>query len=658
MKKFKWIISSFSVLTVMFACIIFVNLQNNREKTNANINSELTKLNKTSATGDTITDGNFIFTELADGTYSVKASSKSINGNIIIPDEYNGKAVTEIAASGFASCRNIMNITIGNNIKKIGNYAFNKSACNTSYGTNRKLTIPYGVETIGNYAFASTHIGGYDVLIPDSVTSIGSYAFQYARMPSLTMSNNITTIPEYCFYNCSYLKSIIFSNNLERIDRYAFQYNYLTAISLPDSLKTISNYAFGTSYSLTTVSIPKNVNSLHYTAFNGCKKLTTITVVEDNLTYDSRDNSNAVIETSTNTLIHAINSTVIPNSVEKIGQGAFMGTTITNLIIPDSVKEIGTSCFSNCNNLTSITLRASIGTRAFYACQALTNIQLNEGVKQILGNAFEYCSALTELRVPNSCESISSDIFLNSGVKRFYVGSGLKTIGTQKSSRFDVLVVDENNPFLDSRENCNAIIETATNKLILGCNETVIPDGVEIIGTYAFYGASLAGKSLVIPDSLISIESNAFYNSGLSQAVFLNPKGWYSGSSANTAVAEETLANPSTAASTISKMYAVYTCKMIVSKTTDVAIGGVEITESITMINVSSGYGASVQNASIVYNSSAGYRLGSYEITSAANLKITLTYTDGSTKVITEKEDGVYKFEIDKFTSGLNISLQ
>ena len=76
-------------------------------------------------------------------------------------------------------------------------------------------------------------------------------------------------------------------------------------------------------------------------------------------------------------------------------------------------------------------------------------------------------------------------------------------------SSLQSIVVAKGNPKYDSRERCNAIIETATNKLIFGCPSTIIPESVTEIGGSAFSGCSPL-KSITIPESVTEIGGSAF----------------------------------------------------------------------------------------------------------------------------------------------------
>ncbi len=199
---------------------------------------------------------------------------------------------------------------------------------------------------------------------------------------------------------------------------------------------------------LTSITIGNSVTSIGEGAFYGCTSLTSIVVDKDNAVYDSRDNCNAIIGTETNTLIFGCQNTVIPNSVMYIGYEAFYGCSgLTSVTIPNSVISIGDRAFSGCAGLASVT-------------------------------------------IPNSVISI--------GDRAFSGCAGLASIA-----------VDKDNAVFDSRDNCNAIIGTETNTLIVGCRNTVIPNSVTSIGSSAFSGCTdLTG--ITIPNSVTSIRSSAF----------------------------------------------------------------------------------------------------------------------------------------------------
>ena len=301
---------------------------------------------------------------------------------------------------------------------------------------------------------------------------------------------------------------IVFDGDVTSIGNSAFSYcKRLTSILIPSSVTSIGERAFMGCGRLAAVHIPKSVTHIDDwdQPFSQCWRLASITVDPDNSIYDSRDACNAIIETKSNTLIAGCINTIIPNTITTIISYAFLEIGITSLNIPSSVTCIGEGAFGWCHNLTSITVdpgntvydsrdncKAIIETKSNTLITGCINTVIPNTVTSIGGAAFCNCRGLTTIEIPNSVTSISQSAF-----------SGC----TELSS----IIVAPDNPVYDSRNNCNAIIETQTNYLFLGFKTTIIPDTVIGIWDSAFENCTLLNK-IEIPNSVTFIGEKAFQN--------------------------------------------------------------------------------------------------------------------------------------------------
>ena len=271
--------------------------------------------------------------------------------------------------------------------------------------------------------------------------------FKDYEIRKATVKYGITSIGESAFLGCRGMTELTLPNSVTSIGGNAFEgCSGLTELILPNSVTSIGNAAFYDCSGLTELTLPNSVTSIGGNAFEGCSGLTELT---------------------------------LPNGVRSIGDYAFSGCSgLTELILPSSVTSIGDYAFYGCSGLTELILPnsvTSIGDGAFRGCSGLTELTLPNSVTSIGDGAFRGCSGLTELILPNSVTSIGNYAFSDC--------SGLEKI-----------TVDRGNKRYDSRDNCNSIIETGTNTLIVGCKNSVIPNSVTSIGDCAFYGCSDLSK--------------------------------------------------------------------------------------------------------------------------------------------------------------------
>ena len=291
----------------------------------------------------------------------------------------------------------------------------------------------------------------YKILTPNTVAVIhykptyNDYLYYYGdlNVPSSVTHDNVqysvTCIGDSAFYYCSNLTSITIPSSVTSIGDLAFVYcSELISITIPISVTNIGDYAFFGCIGLSSITIPVNVTNIGNRAFGECTGLNSISVDSSNIVFDSRNNCNAIILTSTNNLIVGCSKTIIP-----------------------------------------------------------------EGITNISSLAFDGCLGLDSIRIPSSVTNIESNAFWGC--------SGLASIS-----------VDSDNIVYDSRNNCNAIILTSKNSLIVGCSKTIIPEGITKIGANAF-NRCLELTSLNIPNSVTNIDYYAFwYCSGLTSLTIPN----------------------------------------------------------------------------------------------------------------------------------------
>lgn len=180
----------------------------------------------------------------------------------------------------------------------------------------------------------------------------------------------------------------------------------------------------------------------------------------------------------------------MPNTVDSLGDAAFGGCSyLSEITFSDSLRYIGKYAFSR-TNLGSVVLPSQVSILKEFAFHSahITNITLNNSLQK-LGRGCLADNLFTSLYIPASVSDVDVD-FMNDD----WTGMG---------DRLSSIVVDSNNPYYDSRSNCNAIINSATNRLLVGCKNTVIPESVYEITFFAFNGCSI--ETFVWPSWIINI---------------------------------------------------------------------------------------------------------------------------------------------------------
>ena len=301
----------------------------------------------------------------------------SYSGDIVIPGTVtqNGKTyeVTGIVGGAFYMCDELTSVSISNNVKNIEGYGVMYGG----YGIKNPWGGSYYAGTFGS----CTSLRSID--FPDSLTEIGSYTCNY----------------------CTSLSEINLPETLVHIGDNAFSWcTSLNWITIPDNVTSIGSSSFSDCSNIKSIHIGKSLNEISgslfdlESSFENCSGIENINVSSENVTFDSREDCNAIIEKSTNRLILGCKKTIIPSSVTEIGNSAFKGCIgLTSIVIPDAVTSIGYEAFLGCTGLEEINLHDRINTiedNAFVSCTGLKRVTIGKSVSSIGKGAFWGCKSL------------------------------------------------------------------------------------------------------------------------------------------------------------------------------------------------------------------------------------------------------------------------
>ena len=305
-----------------------------------------------------------------------------------------------IGKHAFDGCTELTEITnISQKLESIDDYAFR--GCSKLTKINYKGNLAESqLKIIGKHAFDGC-VQLSDIQIPNSIESIGDYAFSGCSEITGGFSGliNLESIGDYAFRDCSSLTRIGFSGS------YPYQFR----------LKTIGEYAFDGCSALVAITIPDSVTSIGEAAFSGCSNLEEMTIPFIGA------NANATTASSTTLFGYIFGSQEFEDSV-KVTQ-VYSSSSNKQYYLPEKLKTVNVSggevlygAFSGCNCITEIYADTvdSIGDYSFSNCSELTKVSVfcYWDLKIIGKHAFDGCSKLKTLTLPASgCESIGDYAF-------------------------------------------------------------------------------------------------------------------------------------------------------------------------------------------------------------------------------------------------------
>ena len=324
--------------------------------------------------------------DTSNSCYAVSCDD-SVN-DIVIPDTVFGMKVIGIKNEMFKNNKNLISVSLGNNISDIPREIF--SGCNNL----KNVILPNKLTKIPENAFRSCN-NLNNLTIPNNVNSIGNSVFYgCTKLASITIPNSVTSIGDNAFRSCTSLTSVYYAGTED-------EWNKITIGDCNEYLTNATiHYKFAPDPS--TVQTGKCGENVTY-SLNTSTGVLTISGTGEMTDSPFSQNSN-------------IKSVIIENGVTSIATSAFSGcTSLTSVTIPNSVTSIGDYAFYYCEKLKSVDLSDNItriGDSAFADCTSLTNVTIPSIVTSIGDNAFSECTSLTDITIPDSVMNIGDGAFL------------------------------------------------------------------------------------------------------------------------------------------------------------------------------------------------------------------------------------------------------
>ena len=390
------------------------------------------------------------------------------------------------------------------------------------------VSIPENVTRIGDNAFQRL----YSVYIPKNVNSIGYKAFGSVGHIKVDPDNKwydsrndcnalIETATNTLVLGC---ENTVIPEGVKIIgdEAMSFCQYYSNTLSIPEGVTSIGRDAFsGVLFS--SVTIPQSVKEIKSRAFSCCDFLKSVTVKWD---HPIEIDENVFYSWSINDIYEHC-TLYVPQGTKAAYEVAKGWKNFYKIVEEDIVefedKKIKQICVDNWD----ISGDGEVSEYELSLVKDLngvfTNFDNNDGHERYDNTFWElsYFTGLTSINdnefgnssiwavsIPENVTRIGDNAFQR--LYSVYIPKNVNSIGYKAFGSVGHIKVDPDNKWYDSRNDCNALIETATNTLVLGCENTVIPEGVKIIGDEAMSFCQYYSNTLSIPEGVTSIGRDAF----------------------------------------------------------------------------------------------------------------------------------------------------
>ena len=453
-----------------------------------------------------------VIPEEIDGHKVIALGDNAFKGKKILEYVEIANTVTYIGSQCFESDKELANVKLSSNIKRMESGAFGNCTSLT------EITIPKSLEEAGReYGFGMYDYGPFcgctnlkTVKLEKGLTQIAGNLFMRCYgLEDIDIPDTVTTIGENAFKLCTSIKSVTIPDTVTYIGSQCFESDKeLVNVKLSSNIKRMESGAFGNCTSLTEITIPKSLEEAgreygfgmyDYGPFCGCTNLKTVKL-EKGLTQIA---GNLFMR------CYGLENIDIPDTVTTIGENAFkLCTSLENVKMYNSIDEINGRAFAGCTSLKSVSLPDSItgmGTEIFSGCTSLSSVKLPNKRVNIMSSTFEGCTSLTEITLPDTVTTIQDHAFKNC--------TALKTINWSKS------ITDIQSYAF---ENCDALTKLAIPNTVTnigegafyecgGLSAIAVPNSVKTLGSRAFENCDDLAK-VSISDSVTSMGEKAFYD--------------------------------------------------------------------------------------------------------------------------------------------------